>query len=183
MLVSNVCTYHLRVREAVTANAAMPLVAGKDVGTPIGAFWIVFGIGHFNRSWSRLYRCWSDSDRGLTGGRLYGITKYCNGIFSTPASREHGIMTAGSGKRSERPGGGAIFLEVAHPGGAVAPQFCKLFPIPTAVWAKMQHHNFTGRGSANSPSVAFPRGSRGLRQRWTKTRVESPRFGARLPRI
>ena len=50
MLISNVCAYHLRVREAVTANAAMPLVAGKDVGTPLGAFWIVFGIAHFNRS-------------------------------------------------------------------------------------------------------------------------------------
>ncbi len=29
-------------------NAAMPLVAGEDVRTPLGAFRVVFGIGHFN---------------------------------------------------------------------------------------------------------------------------------------
>src|SRR5947209_19703498 len=39
--------HHLRVQEAVTANAAMPLVAGEDVRTPLGAFRVVFGIGHF----------------------------------------------------------------------------------------------------------------------------------------
>src|SRR3989442_10626088 len=40
--------HHLRVQEAITANAAMPLVAGEDVRTPLGAFRVVFGIGHFN---------------------------------------------------------------------------------------------------------------------------------------
>src|SRR5258707_9051998 len=48
VLISNVFAYHLRVQEAVTANAAMPLVAGEDVRTPLGAFRVVFGIGHFN---------------------------------------------------------------------------------------------------------------------------------------
>jgi hypothetical protein len=48
VLISNVFAYHLRVQEAVTANAAMPLVAGEDVRTPIGAFRVVFGIGHFD---------------------------------------------------------------------------------------------------------------------------------------
>src|SRR5262249_12550655 len=43
VLISNVFAYHLRVREAVTANAAMPLVTGEDVWTPLGAFRVVFG--------------------------------------------------------------------------------------------------------------------------------------------
>ena len=42
----DVFAYRLRVLEAVTANAAMPLVAGEDVRTPLGAFRVVFGIGH-----------------------------------------------------------------------------------------------------------------------------------------
>jgi hypothetical protein len=50
VLISNVFAYHLRVQEAITANAAVPLVAGEDVRTPLGAFRIVFGIGHFSRS-------------------------------------------------------------------------------------------------------------------------------------
>jgi len=57
MLVNNVFAYHLRVQEAVTANAAMPLVARKDVRTPLGAFWMVFGIGHFNRDPVRCRSC------------------------------------------------------------------------------------------------------------------------------
>src|SRR6516162_8474816 len=48
VLVGNVFAYHLRVQEAVTANAAMPLVAGEDVRTPLGTFRVVFRIGHFN---------------------------------------------------------------------------------------------------------------------------------------
>jgi len=48
VLISNVFAYHLRVQEAITANAAMPLVAGEDVRPPLGAFRVVFGIGHFN---------------------------------------------------------------------------------------------------------------------------------------
>jgi hypothetical protein len=47
VLISNVFAHHLRVQEAVTANAAMPLVAGEHVRTPLGAFRVVFGIGHF----------------------------------------------------------------------------------------------------------------------------------------
>jgi len=43
----DVFAYRLRVLEAVTANAAMPLVAGEDVRTPLGAFRVVFGNGHF----------------------------------------------------------------------------------------------------------------------------------------
>src|SRR5215475_5023566 len=43
----DVFAYRLRVLEAVTANAAMPLVAGEDVRAPLGAFRVVFGIGHF----------------------------------------------------------------------------------------------------------------------------------------
>src|SRR5262249_25896557 len=43
----DVFAYRLRVLEVVTANAAMPLVAGEDVRTPLGAFRVVFGIGHF----------------------------------------------------------------------------------------------------------------------------------------
>src|SRR5215510_12859483 len=39
--------YRLRVLEAVAANAATPLVAGEDVRAPLGAFRVVFGIGHF----------------------------------------------------------------------------------------------------------------------------------------
>jgi hypothetical protein len=51
--ISNVFAYHFRVQEAVTANAAMPLVMGEDVRTPLRAFRIVFGIGHFNnQSWA-----------------------------------------------------------------------------------------------------------------------------------
>jgi hypothetical protein len=46
VLISNVFAYHLRIEEAVTANAAMPLVAREDVRTPLGAFRVVFGIGH-----------------------------------------------------------------------------------------------------------------------------------------
>src|SRR2546429_3097535 len=48
VLISNVFAHHLRVQEAVTANAAMPLVAREDVRTPLGAFRFVFGIGHLN---------------------------------------------------------------------------------------------------------------------------------------
>jgi hypothetical protein len=48
LVISNVFAYHLRVQGAVTANAAMPLVAGEDVRTPLGAFRVVFGIGHFD---------------------------------------------------------------------------------------------------------------------------------------
>src|SRR6266508_5957814 len=44
--IRDVFAYHLRVQEAVTANAAMPLVAGEDVRTPLGAFRVVFGVGH-----------------------------------------------------------------------------------------------------------------------------------------
>jgi hypothetical protein len=44
----DVFAYRLRVLEAVTANAAMPLVAGEYVRTPHGTFWVVFGMGHFN---------------------------------------------------------------------------------------------------------------------------------------
>jgi hypothetical protein len=46
VLIGNVFAYHLRVQEALTANAAMPLVACEDVRTPLGAFRVVFGIGH-----------------------------------------------------------------------------------------------------------------------------------------
>jgi hypothetical protein len=35
---ANVFAYHFRVQEAVTANAAMPLVMGEDVRTPLRAF-------------------------------------------------------------------------------------------------------------------------------------------------
>ena len=48
VLIRNVFAYHLRIQEAITANAAMPLVVGEHVRTPLGAFRIVFGIGHFN---------------------------------------------------------------------------------------------------------------------------------------
>jgi hypothetical protein len=47
VLIRDVFAYHLRVQEAVTANAAMPLVAGEDVRTPLGAFRVVFGMRHF----------------------------------------------------------------------------------------------------------------------------------------
>jgi hypothetical protein len=46
VFISNVFAYHFRIEEAVTANAAMPLVAREDVRTPLGAFRVVFGIGH-----------------------------------------------------------------------------------------------------------------------------------------
>jgi hypothetical protein len=45
--IRDVFAYRLRVLEAVTANAAMPLLAGEDVWTPLGVFQIVFGMGHF----------------------------------------------------------------------------------------------------------------------------------------
>jgi hypothetical protein len=45
--IRDVFAYRLRVQEAVTANAAMPLLAGEDVWTPLGVFRIVFGMGHF----------------------------------------------------------------------------------------------------------------------------------------
>ena len=47
VLISNVFAYRLRV---LATNTAMPLVAGEDVRTPFGAFRVVFGIGHFNKS-------------------------------------------------------------------------------------------------------------------------------------
>src|SRR5436305_11798219 len=50
---SNVFAYHLRVEEAVTANAAKPLVAGEGVRTPLGAFRVVFGIGHLDNQINR----------------------------------------------------------------------------------------------------------------------------------
>src|SRR6266498_2941005 len=74
VLISNVFAYHLRVQEAITANAAMPLVAGEDVRTPLGAFRVVFGIGHFNNQPSasvfdaiitRSRRYWSGNDLGV----------------------------------------------------------------------------------------------------------------------
>jgi len=45
--IRDVFAYRLRVQEAVTANAAMPLLAGEDVWTPLGVLRIVFGMGHF----------------------------------------------------------------------------------------------------------------------------------------
>src|SRR5262249_38415950 len=47
-LIGDVFAYHLRILEAITANAAMPLVADEGVRTPFGAFRVVFGIGHFD---------------------------------------------------------------------------------------------------------------------------------------
>jgi hypothetical protein len=47
VLIGDVFAYHLRTLEAITANAAMPLVTGEGVRTPFGAFRVVFGIGHF----------------------------------------------------------------------------------------------------------------------------------------
>jgi hypothetical protein len=41
VFISNVLAYHFRIEEAVTANAAMPLVACEDVRTPLGTFRIV----------------------------------------------------------------------------------------------------------------------------------------------
>jgi hypothetical protein len=48
VLIGDVFAYHLRINEAITANAAMPLVAGEHIRTPLGAFRVVFGIGHFD---------------------------------------------------------------------------------------------------------------------------------------
>src|SRR5262249_23466514 len=48
VLIGDVFAYHLRVQEAITANAAMPLVAREYIRTPLGAFRVVFRIGHFN---------------------------------------------------------------------------------------------------------------------------------------
>jgi len=48
VLIGDVFAYHLRINEAITANAAMPLVAGEHVRTPLGASRVVFGIGHFD---------------------------------------------------------------------------------------------------------------------------------------
>ena len=48
VLIGDVFAYNLRTLEAITANAAMPLVAGEGVRTPFGAFRVVFGIGHFD---------------------------------------------------------------------------------------------------------------------------------------
>ena len=45
--IRDVFAYRLRVQETVTANAAMPLLAGEDVWTPLGVFRIVFGMGNF----------------------------------------------------------------------------------------------------------------------------------------
>src|SRR5262245_13414 len=55
VLISNVFAYHLRVQEAVTANAAMPLVAGEGVRTPLGAFRVVFGHCNNQPSASALF--------------------------------------------------------------------------------------------------------------------------------
>src|SRR5262245_24814480 len=44
--ICNVFAYRLRVLEAVTANAAKPLVAGEDVRTPLGTFRVVLRIVH-----------------------------------------------------------------------------------------------------------------------------------------
>jgi hypothetical protein len=52
VLIGDVFAYNLRTLEAITANAAMPLVAGEDVRTPLGAFRVVFGIEHFNNQLS-----------------------------------------------------------------------------------------------------------------------------------
>jgi hypothetical protein len=51
VLIRDVFAYHLRVQEAVTANAAMPLVAGEDVRTPreLYACLIVFHHGNGDR--------------------------------------------------------------------------------------------------------------------------------------
>ena len=57
VLISNVFSYRLRVLEAVTANAAMPLVAGEDVRTPLGGF--------SGRLW---YRAFSNPVKGAGTG-------------------------------------------------------------------------------------------------------------------
>jgi hypothetical protein len=45
--IDDVFAYCLRALEAVTANAAMPFVAGEEVRTPLGAFRVILGKGHF----------------------------------------------------------------------------------------------------------------------------------------
>ena len=53
VLIRNVFAYHLRIQEPITANAAMPLVAGEDVWTPLRAFVVVFGVRHFYFSFTQ----------------------------------------------------------------------------------------------------------------------------------
>ena len=67
----DVFAYRLRVLEAVTANAAMPLIAGEDVRTPLGAFRVVFGIGHFRNYHSD--RADYDSDDRASPAACHGF--------------------------------------------------------------------------------------------------------------
>ena len=67
VLISNVFAYHLRVQKAVTANAAVPLVVGENVRSPLGAFRVVFGIRHFNKA------CMGCSRPVRVGSRLVAL--------------------------------------------------------------------------------------------------------------
>src|SRR5262245_27828266 len=46
VLIGDVFAYHLRIQEAITTNAAMPLVACEHIRTPVGVSRVVFGLGH-----------------------------------------------------------------------------------------------------------------------------------------
>jgi hypothetical protein len=71
--IRDVFAYRLRVLEAVTANAAMPLVAGEDVRTPLGAFRVAFGRGQ-------------DHMLGIPVGGLTSAAKLDSGVI-VPAYR------------------------------------------------------------------------------------------------
>jgi len=83
--IRDVFAYRLRVLEAVTANAAMPLVAGEDVRTPLGAFRVAFGRGQ-------------DHMLGIPVGGLTSAAKLDSGVIvrALSALRDESASAASS---------------------------------------------------------------------------------------
>jgi len=90
--IRDVFAYRLRVLEAVTANAAMPLVAGEFVRTPLGAFRVAFGRGQ-------------DHMLGIPVGGLTSAAKLESGVIVRayrPALRLLGATTGLSSPPPDR---------------------------------------------------------------------------------
>jgi len=117
VLISNVFAYHLRVQEAVTANAAMPLVAGEDVRTPPGTFRIVFGSGILINPVSD-GRVGCDVSKKF-GGRNWGGAGANHQKLARPVSPSSSTMS--SNRPSLRPSSSAPVLSARRLGAHAAP--------------------------------------------------------------
>src|SRR5262245_5197165 len=93
----DVFAYRLRVLEAVTADAAMPLVACEDVWTPLGALRVVFGIGHLQILW-RVTRAAPEGYTVSIGNTSAVVSRRRGGV----AARGAGAASAAAGRRLRR---------------------------------------------------------------------------------